>query len=47
MKGKPNSPTKANIRKELNQMLKALEAVEKIKSGKIKTRPVEDLLKEL
>ena len=47
VKAKPFSGTDADLLDEINAIKKAFKNVEKIKTGKLKGRPVEDLFNEL
>jgi len=47
VKSKPISEPDAELLEEINEIKKAFKAVEKIKGGKIKGRPAEELLNEL
>jgi hypothetical protein len=47
VKAKPISSPDAELFEEINEIKKAFKNVEKIKAGKLKGRPVEELLNEL
>lgn len=47
VKAKPLSAPDAELLEEISHIKKAFKDVERIKAGKLKTRPIEDLLNEI
>ena len=47
VKARPISPPDAAVLEEIMQIKKAFKTLEKVKAGKLKTRPAADLLNEL